>query len=61
FVNILEAEYNLFSYIDLNSDNAYNYGYPYPFSNSEPFFVYPGSLRIRGGWTVENVVIGFNK
>jgi len=61
FNNILEAEYNLFSYIDLNTDNAYNYGYPFPFVSSEPFFVYPGNLRIRGGWTVENVVIGFVK
>ena len=59
--NILEAEYNIFSYIDLNADGEYNFGYPYPFTNSEPFFVYPQALRIRGGWTVENVVISFVK
>ncbi|HEY3250845.1 MAG TPA: Ig-like domain-containing protein [Ignavibacteria bacterium] len=59
--NILEAEYKLFSYIDLNSDNSYNYGYPYPFEYAEPFYIYPQTLRIRGGWTVENVVTSFNK
>lgn len=57
--NILEAEYSLFSYMDLNSDNAYNFGYPYPFSHSEPFYIYPQALRVRGGWTVENVVINY--
>lgn len=59
--NILEAEYNIFSFIDLDSDGEYNYGNPYPFTNSEPFFIPAQALRIRGGWTVENVVISFNK
>ena len=60
-VNILEAEYKMFSFIDINNDNTYNYGYPYPFQSSEPFYVYPQALRIRGGWKVENVVINFAK
>lgn len=59
--NILEAEYKLFSFIDINNDNSFNYGYPYPFQNSEPFYIYPQPLRVRGGWTIENVVINFNK
>jgi hypothetical protein len=59
--NILEAEYDIFSFIDLNSDGEYNFGYPFPFQYSEPFYIYPQSLRIRGGWTVENVVISFVK
>jgi len=60
-VNILEAEYIMFSFIDMNSDNSYNYGYPFPFQYSEPFYVYPQSLRVRGGWIVENVVVSFMK
>lgn len=61
FKNILESDYNLFAYIDLNNSGSYNYGNPYPFEFSEPFYIYPQSLNIKGGWTVENVTIIFNR
>ncbi len=61
FKNILEAEYSLFSYVDININSAYDYGYPFPFEHSEPFFIYPQKLNIRGGWTVENVKVSFVK
>lgn len=57
FSGILEGSYSLFSYIDENNDEEYDYGNPYPFQQSEPFFVYPNPVKIRGGWSVENILI----
>lgn len=59
YKNILEANYNLFSYFDKNNNSAYDHGYPIPFDYSEPFYVYPTTINIKGGWTVENVNISF--
>ncbi len=59
YKNILEANYNLFSYVDKNNNSAYDHGYPFPFDYSEPFYIYPGTINIKGGWTVENVNISF--
>jgi hypothetical protein len=61
FKGLLETEYSLFSFIDLNSNSSYDYGNPFPFSYSEPFYFYPEPLNIKGGWTVENVIINFIK
>jgi len=61
FINILEASYTLFAYIDKNHNGVYDYGNPFPFEYSEPFYAYPQQLGIKGGWTVENVIIKFNK
>lgn len=61
FKNILESDYTLFSFIDKNNTGSYDYGYPFPFEFSEPFYVYPQALNIKGGWTVENVTIIFNR
>ena len=59
YKNILEANYTLFSYIDKDNSSGYNYGYPFPFEYSEPFYIYPGTISIKGGWVVENVNINF--
>lgn len=61
FKNMLEAEYNMFAFIERNNSGSYDYGYPYPFEFSEQFYIYPQVLNIKGGWTVENVTIVFNK
>ncbi len=61
FKKILEAEYTLFAYIDKNNSSAYDYGFPYPFEYSEPFYIYPQPINIKGGWTVENVTVNFIK
>lgn len=61
FKNILEASYTLLAYIDKNNSGAFDFGYPYPYEASEPFYIYPQPLNIKGGWTVENVVINFIK
>ena len=59
FKNIFEADYSLFSYIDKNRNNQYDYGNPYPFEYSEPFYVYPQKISVKGGWAIENVIIKF--
>ena len=59
FKNILEANYTLFSYIDKDNSSGYSLGYPFPFEYSEPFYVYPNPVAIKGGWVVENVNINF--
>lgn len=59
YKNILEANYDLFSYIDKNNNSGYDFGYPFPFEYSEPFYIYPGTINIKGGWVVENVNISF--
>lgn len=61
FNKILEATYTLFAYIDKNHNGVYDFGNPFPFEYSEPFFVYPQQLGIKGGWTVENVILKFTK
>ncbi len=58
---IYEASYSLFSYIDKNINGDYDYGIPFPFEFSEPFYVYPQTISAKGGWAVENVVINFSK
>ncbi len=61
YKNILEANYNLFSYIDKNNNSAYDHGYPFPFDYCEPFYIFTNTINIKGGWTVENVNISFEK
>lgn len=57
--NMLEAAYTLFAYIETKPNSVYDYGYPYPFEHSEPFYIYPSAINIKGGWVVENVNVIF--
>jgi hypothetical protein len=59
FKNIYEADYSLFSYIDRNRNGKYDYGSPFPFEFSEPFYVYPQKISVKGGWAIENIIIKF--
>jgi hypothetical protein len=59
FKNILEADYKLFSFVDINRDGVYNFGNPYPFEFSEPFYLYPSNVDVKGGWTIDNIIIRF--
>lgn len=57
--NIVESDYNIFSYIDINKNGLYDFGSVYPFNYSEPFYFYPAVVGVKGGWTIENVIIIF--
>ena len=61
FKSMVEADYTLFAYIDLNMDNKFDYGKAFPFEFSEPFFLYPKDISIRGGWAVEDVTVDFKR
>ncbi len=61
FNKIVEADYSLFAYIDIKRNGKFEYGNPYPFEYSEPFFQYPRDISIRGGWAVEDVIIDFTR
>ena len=61
FKNLMEADYTLFTYIDLNGNGKYDYGSAYPFITSEPFYLFPKEISIRGGWAVEDVIINFKR
>jgi len=57
FSRILEADYTLFAFVDSKGAGTYNYGNPFPFEGSDPFTFYPQTLSIKGGWSVENVIV----
>ncbi|MEP7147062.1 MAG: Ig-like domain-containing protein [bacterium] len=59
FNEILEGSYDLFSFIDKNEDGRFNRGNINPFSPSEEFIIYGKELRIKGGWSIENVSLNF--
>jgi hypothetical protein len=59
FSNIIEADYSIFTFIDVNKNGIFDLGSVYPFQFSEPFYTYPSTVGIKGGWVVENVVINF--
>lgn len=61
FKGIFEADYNLFSYLDINRNGEFDHGNPYPFQYAEPFYIYPQKISIKGGWAVENVIIKFSE
>ena len=61
FNKILEADYTIFSFIDTKATGNYFYGSPFPFEYSDPFYIYPQVLSVKGGWTVENIQINFVK
>ncbi len=59
FKNVLEGNYILVAYIDMNEDGLYNRGNYFPHLAGEPFFIYPELIKINGNWTLENVNINF--
>lgn len=61
FNKILEADYTIFAYIDSKGAGNYFNGVPFPFEYSDPFYIYPQTLSVKGGWTVENIQINFTK
>jgi Big-like domain-containing protein len=58
---ILENDYSLLAFMDKNGNRVYDFGNPYPFDYSERFFYYPKTIKVKAGWSVENVIINFNQ
>jgi hypothetical protein len=59
--NILEADYSVFSFLDERGTGEYDYGRASPFIYSEPFYIYPHNVSIKGGWAVENLILDFSR
>jgi hypothetical protein len=56
---IIEGDYSLFAFEDINNNSLYDYGSLSPFSFAEKFFIYPQKILAKGGWAVENIVVNF--
>jgi len=57
FVHLPEGQYLLNGFWDLNGDGIYTFGDLFPFSYSEPFFVYPDTIKVRKRWETRGVTI----
>jgi hypothetical protein len=61
FEKVLQGDYDLFAFLDVNADGKFTFGSPSPFSFSEPFYIYPSTIKVKAGWEIDNVVVDFNK
>ena len=59
FQNLLEGDYQLFSYVDENNNGIYDAGSPYPYTPSERFYIFESPLHLKGNWSIDNVFIRF--
>jgi hypothetical protein len=59
FNKVNSGKYILWSYIDMDSSESFNFGKPFPFIPSERFVFYPDTLKLRARWPVEDVVIEY--
>ena len=59
FYNLMEGEYNIFSFIDENGNGIYDSGAAYPYKPSEKFFIFEPALNLKGNWSIDNVIIRF--
>ncbi|RJP69407.1 MAG: hypothetical protein C4539_07805 [Ignavibacteriales bacterium] len=59
FDKVAPGKYLLWSYVDKDSSNTFNYGKPFPFLNSEKFIYYPDTLRLRARWPVEDIKLEY--
>lgn len=56
---LVEGRYTLEAFVDADSSGTYTFGLPFPFVPSEPFAVYPDTVKVRARWSVEGVNINF--
>lgn len=59
FDSILPGTYLLSAFIDLDCDQKFDFGNPYPFLPSEPKIIYPDTLNVRSRWETEGVLFEF--
>jgi hypothetical protein len=55
FQRVLPGKYLLGGYVDLDGNKRLSPGYPKPISFSEPFVLYPDTIRVRSRWETEGV------
>ncbi|MCE1165137.1 MAG: Ig-like domain-containing protein [Bacteroidetes bacterium] len=59
FQGLIEGDYYLFAYNDVNSDSEYDFGEPAPFRPAEKFFFFNKKISVKGGWKAENLTVEF--
>jgi len=59
FNRIEPGKYLLWSYLDENGDEKFNYGWPEPIEYSESFVFYPDTLNLRPRWEVSDLIFKF--
>jgi len=59
FEQLPEGQYTLRAFRDSDSSQSYSFGRPFPFRSSEPFAVFPDTIKVRARWGVEGIVVRF--
>jgi hypothetical protein len=59
FERVLPGKYLLFSFYDLDSNNVYSKGQPFPFKPSEEFSFYRDTLNLRARWIETDIRFNF--
>ena len=59
FKEVLDGEYIMFSFIDENNNGIYDEGNYYPFKPAEKFFIPEYEIKLKGGWSVDNIIVNF--
>ena len=61
FKKVVPGKYLIWSYLDKNKNDKYDFGSVKPFSYSEEFKYYPDTLNLRARWPVGDISISFDK
>ncbi len=61
FKRILPGKYLIWSFVDVNNNEKYNFGKVYPYIPSAEFQFYPDTLNLIARWPVGDVKIEFKK
>jgi hypothetical protein len=60
FERVEPGKYVLWSFLDEDKNDEYNYGYPFPFQYSEKFSFYPDTLNLRPRWEITDLKFNLN-
>jgi hypothetical protein len=55
FSRITAGTYNLWYFIDSDTNDSFDKGYPYPFRFAEEFNFYPDTVKLRARWSVTDL------
>lgn len=59
FPNVVEGSYTIFAFVDVNDDGEYYPGQVNPFKPAEKFIIYSEDLKVRGTWSIDNLMLNF--
>lgn len=60
FDNLVEGQYVLRAFRDVDGNGKYTFGRSFPFMPSERFAAYPDTIKVRARWPVEGIALRFN-